>query len=59
MEELFLEGLNKYGSGKWKKIADEFVVTRTAAQVANHAYRFLHPPPLQLLPGASMHEYCC
>ncbi|KAK7279274.1 hypothetical protein RJT34_24321 [Clitoria ternatea] len=40
---LFLEGLEKYGKGRWKCIARYFVGSRTAAQVASHAHNyFLH-----------------
>lgn len=37
---MFLKGYQKYGK-KWTKIAKEFVPTRTAEQVANHARRCL------------------
>lgn len=36
----FLEGLNKYGKGKWTKIASEFVKTRNSTQVASHAQKY-------------------
>lgn len=46
---LFEKGLKKHGKGKWKKIAAEFVKTRTAAQVASHAQKVLQSH-LQLQP---------
>jgi SHAQKYF class myb-like DNA-binding protein len=36
----FLEGLRICGKGKWKKIAEEFVVTRARMQVASHAQKY-------------------
>ena len=40
---LFLEGLEKYGKGRWKDISKEFVVTKTPIQIASHAQKyFIH-----------------
>lgn len=36
----FLEGLRKYGQGKWKKISD-LIPTRTPVQVKTHAQQIL------------------
>ncbi|CAA7023240.1 unnamed protein product [Microthlaspi erraticum] len=36
----FLEGLEKYGKGDWKRISRDFVRTRTATQVASHAQKY-------------------
>ncbi|GFH58433.1 hypothetical protein CTEN210_14909 [Chaetoceros tenuissimus] len=38
-QRLFLEGLEKYGKGEWKKIASD-VQTRTRIQVSNHAQKY-------------------
>ncbi|KAH9627570.1 hypothetical protein KSS87_009570 [Heliosperma pusillum] len=37
---LFLLGLKKYGKGDWRNISRNFVVTRTATQVASHAQKY-------------------
>ncbi|KAE8696604.1 Transcription factor DIVARICATA [Hibiscus syriacus] len=37
---LFLLGLDKYGKGDWRSISWNFVVTRTATQVASHAQKY-------------------
>eukprot|EP00262_Sarcandra_glabra_P017052 TRINITY_DN5718_c0_g1_i1.p1 TRINITY_DN5718_c0_g1~~TRINITY_DN5718_c0_g1_i1.p1 ORF type:complete len:291 (-),score=34.52 TRINITY_DN5718_c0_g1_i1:546-1418(-) len=37
---LFLMGLDKYGKGDWRNISRNFVVTRTATQVASHAQKY-------------------
>lgn len=37
--ELFLKGYNVYGNN-WKKIAYEFVKTRTRSQLASHAQKY-------------------
>lgn len=36
----FVRGLEVFGKGKWKQIADRFVKTRTATQVASHAQKY-------------------
>jgi len=33
-------GVEKYGKGKWLKISENFVVTRTHTQVASHAQKY-------------------
>ncbi|GJN21148.1 hypothetical protein PR202_gb08599 [Eleusine coracana subsp. coracana] len=33
---LFLEGLEKYGKGKWKAMSTEYLTTKTASQIASH-----------------------
>ncbi|KAL3518086.1 hypothetical protein ACH5RR_020675 [Cinchona calisaya] len=38
--KLFLMGLKKYGKGDWRNISRNFVVTRTATQVASHAQKY-------------------
>ncbi|XP_074303104.1 transcription factor DIVARICATA-like [Silene latifolia] len=38
--KLFLLGLKKYGKGDWRNISRNFVVTRTATQVASHAQKY-------------------
>ncbi|XP_057948356.1 transcription factor SRM1-like [Malania oleifera] len=47
---LFLYGLEKFGKGKWKQIANEVVLTKTPSQVASHAQKFFlrHSPANQL-----------
>ncbi|AES95625.1 putative transcription factor MYB-HB-like family [Medicago truncatula] len=41
--KLFLEGIEKYGKGRWKDISKEFVVTKTPIQIASHAQKyFIH-----------------
>ena len=35
--QLFLNGVEKYGKGEWRKVAAEFVTTRTVQQVRDHA----------------------
>ncbi|XP_057948357.1 transcription factor DIVARICATA-like [Malania oleifera] len=47
---LFLYGLEKFGKGKWKQIANEVVLTKSPAQVASHAQKFFlrHSPANQL-----------
>ena len=43
MYRLFLEGLERYGKGRWKDISKEFVVTKTPIQIASHAQKyFIH-----------------
>jgi len=43
MYRLFLEGLEKYGKGRWKDISKELVVTKTPIQIASHAQKyFIH-----------------
>ncbi|KAL2343524.1 hypothetical protein Fmac_004809 [Flemingia macrophylla] len=37
---LFLLGLKKYGRGKWKKISELVIGTKSPAQVASHAQKF-------------------
>ncbi|KAH7669353.1 Myb domain plants domain-containing protein, partial [Dioscorea alata] len=37
---LFLEGLEMYGRSEWRKIARDFVKTRTITQVSTHAKKF-------------------
>ncbi|KAL8151268.1 hypothetical protein V2J09_021076 [Rumex salicifolius] len=37
--QLFLKGLEKLGRGDWKGIANKFVMTRSASQVASHAQK--------------------
>ncbi|KAK6246642.1 hypothetical protein QUC31_001318 [Theobroma cacao] len=36
----FLMGLEVYGQGKWKKISENLVKTRTPSQIASHAQKF-------------------
>ncbi|EPS58300.1 hypothetical protein M569_16517 [Genlisea aurea] len=39
----FMQGLEAYGKGNWKKISNNFVITKTHTQVASHAQKyFLH-----------------
>lgn len=37
--DLFLEGVEKYGRGRWTEIAKNVLKTRTAAQIASHAQK--------------------
>ncbi|KEH19961.1 transcription factor SRM1 [Medicago truncatula] len=37
---LFLMGVEKYGKGKWKKISENYVVTKTHTQIASHAQKY-------------------
>ncbi|PNT68677.1 hypothetical protein BRADI_3g44143v3 [Brachypodium distachyon] len=38
--KLFLEGIRKHGTGGWKRLAREFVVTRSAGQIASHYQKY-------------------
>jgi SHAQKYF class myb-like DNA-binding protein len=38
--ELFLLGLNRFGHGHWRDIAEFYVKTRTRTQVASHAQKY-------------------
>uniref|UniRef100_A0A0A8Z2S6 HTH myb-type domain-containing protein n=1 Tax=Arundo donax TaxID=35708 RepID=A0A0A8Z2S6_ARUDO len=37
---LFLEGLEKYGKGKWKTMASEHLRTKSASQIASHHQKY-------------------
>ena len=38
--DLFLVGLRTCGKGQWRRISQEFVLTRTPVQVASHAQKY-------------------
>ncbi|KAK3166096.1 hypothetical protein QOZ80_1AG0041400 [Eleusine coracana subsp. coracana] len=37
---LFLEGLEKYGTGKWKTMSSEYLTTKSASQIASHHQKY-------------------
>ncbi|EFC38240.1 predicted protein [Naegleria gruberi] len=41
----FMRGLNECGRGRWREIAENYVLTRTRTQVASHARKYLETPP--------------
>eukprot|EP00761_Pharyngomonas_kirbyi_P004726 gb/GECH01004731.1/.p1 GENE.gb/GECH01004731.1/~~gb/GECH01004731.1/.p1 ORF type:complete len:593 (+),score=109.36 gb/GECH01004731.1/:1-1779(+) len=38
--DLFLQGLEECGRGRWKEIASRFVTSRTARQISSHAQKY-------------------
>lgn len=41
----FMRGLNECGKGRWREIAEYYVLTRTRTQVASHARKYLDSTP--------------
>ncbi|KAK3162599.1 hypothetical protein QOZ80_1BG0091400 [Eleusine coracana subsp. coracana] len=37
---LFLEGLEKYGTGKWKTMSSEYLTTKSASEIASHHQKY-------------------